>query len=84
MNELSLGLILLNLHKSVMSSNPLAADEVRDPPQAQQVIATSQTAEIDSNEDLVSLIIPIRIYRVILVCGTGAAYWRITAWLKPG
>ncbi len=47
--------------RSVMSSNPLAADEVRNPPQAQLVIATSQTAEIDSNEDLVSLIIPIRI-----------------------
>jgi two-component system, NtrC family, sensor kinase len=46
---------------SVMSSNPLAADEVRNPPQAQQVIATSQTAEIDSNADLVSLIIPIRV-----------------------
>jgi two-component system, NtrC family, sensor kinase len=46
---------------SVMSSNPLAADEVRNPPQAQQVIATSQTAEIDSNEGLVSLIVPIRI-----------------------
>jgi two-component system, NtrC family, sensor kinase len=47
--------------RSVMSSNPLAADEVRNPPQAQQVIATSQTAEIYSNQDLVSLIIPIRI-----------------------
>jgi two-component system NtrC family sensor kinase len=47
--------------RSVMSSNPLAADEVRNPPQVQQVIATGQTAEIDSNQDLFSLIIPIRI-----------------------
>ncbi len=47
--------------RSVMSSNPLAADEVRNPPQAQQVIATSQTAEIDSNQYLVSLIVPIRV-----------------------
>jgi two-component system NtrC family sensor kinase len=47
--------------RSVMSSNPLAADEVRNPPQVQQVIATGQTVEIDSNQDLFSLIIPIRI-----------------------
>ncbi|MCI0659998.1 MAG: ATP-binding protein [Acidobacteria bacterium] len=47
--------------RSVMSSNPLAADEVRNPPQVRQVLATVQTAEIDSNEDLFSLIIPIRI-----------------------
>jgi two-component system NtrC family sensor kinase len=47
--------------RSVMSSNPLAADEVRNPPQVQQVIATGQTAEIDSNQDLFSLIIPINI-----------------------
>lgn len=47
--------------RSVMSSNPLAADEVRNPPQVQQVIATSQSAEIESNQELVSLIIPIRI-----------------------
>jgi two-component system NtrC family sensor kinase len=47
--------------RSVMSSNPLAADEVRNPPQVQQVIATGQTVEIDSNQDLFSLIIPISI-----------------------
>jgi two-component system, NtrC family, sensor kinase len=47
--------------RSVMSSNPLAADEVRNPPQVQQVLATSQSAEIESNQELVSLIIPIRI-----------------------
>ncbi len=47
--------------RSVMSSNPLAADEVRNPPQVQEVIATGQSAEIDSNQELVSLIIPIRI-----------------------
>jgi two-component system, NtrC family, sensor kinase len=47
--------------RSVMSSNPLAADVIRNPPQAQQVIATSRTAEVDSNQDLVSLILPIRV-----------------------
>ena len=47
--------------RSMMSSNPLAADEVRNPPQVRQVLATVQPAEIDSNEDLFSLIIPIRI-----------------------
>jgi two-component system, NtrC family, sensor kinase len=47
--------------RSVMSSNPLAADEVRNPPQVQQVIATGQTVEIDSNQDLFSLIVPISI-----------------------
>jgi two-component system NtrC family sensor kinase len=47
--------------RSVMSSNPLAADEIRNPPQVRQVLASLQTAEIDSNEDLFSLIIPIRI-----------------------
>jgi len=47
--------------RSVMSSNPLAADEVRNPPQVRQVLATVQITEIDSNEDLFSLIVPIRI-----------------------
>jgi signal transduction histidine kinase len=45
----------------VMSSNPLAADEIHQPPQVQGVIATGQAVEIVSNQELVSLIIPIRI-----------------------
>jgi two-component system, NtrC family, sensor kinase len=47
--------------RSVLSSNPLAVDEVRNPPKVLQVIATGQTAEVDSNQDLFSLIVPINI-----------------------
>lgn len=45
----------------VMTSNPLAADEVRNPPQVKQVITSGQTAEVDTNQDLFSLIMPINI-----------------------
>jgi signal transduction histidine kinase len=45
----------------VMSSNPQAADEIRNLQQVQRAIATGQTVEIGSNEGRFSLIIPIRI-----------------------